>query len=100
MLRINILQLHATRFPNGYVSTCFNWKLASCSKDLLQNSKVGELNLAISFKNRQPSNLIPCQIFCLYGTCITVLLANECCALLGVLSKYLCLLSVFLMRLY
>ena len=29
--------------------------------------EIGELNLAISPKNRQPSNLIPCHIFCLYG---------------------------------
>ena len=29
---------------------------------------IGELNLAISTKNCQPPNIIPCQIFCLYGT--------------------------------
>ena len=28
---------------------------------------IGELNLTISTKNRQPPNLIPRQIFCLYG---------------------------------
>ena len=43
-------------------------KFGSLRVTLYNKFAIGELNLAISTKNRQPPNLIPCQIFCLYGS--------------------------------
>jgi len=41
---------------------------------LILFKKHDELNLANFTKNRQPPNLIPCQIFCLYGIILSLII--------------------------